>query len=155
MEFLFSFKLQVWVIKFEQNIHTWHWKDRGLLHFRRIFEWNLPGNEYFTLVTSSPHKWNCWVFFLCKLMARGKSYFTWEYFSLVFHCKCCTGIQLLAIMSYMAIKRTLSVIIPDFQNNAKPINEPLSLTKSLDLKNLNRPQPSSNDLCLNFKLACW
>ena len=41
-----------------------------------------------------------------------------------------------AIMSYMAIKLTLSVIIPDFQNNAKPISESLSFTRLLDLMDL-------------------
>ena len=41
-----------------------------------------------------------------------------------------------AIMSYMAIKLTLSVIIPDFQNNSKPISESLSFTRSLDLMDL-------------------
>ena len=35
-----------------------------------------------------------------------------------------------AIMSYMAIKPTLSVIIRDFQYNAKPNNESLSFTKN-------------------------
>ena len=70
MEFLFSFRLQVWFIEFEQNIYTWVWKDRGLLHYRRVFECYLPGNEkYITIVTSSPHWWNCWVSFLCKLMS--------------------------------------------------------------------------------------
>ena len=43
-----------------------------------------------------------------------------------------------AIMSYMAIKLTLSVIIPDFQNNAKPISESLSFTRSLDLMDLKK-----------------
>ena len=70
MKFLFSIKLQVWFIEFEQNIYTWVWKDRGLLHYRRVFECYLPGNEkYITIVTSSPHWWNCWVSFLCKLMS--------------------------------------------------------------------------------------
>ena len=70
MKFLFSIWLQVWFIEFEQNFHTWDWKDRGLLYYRRVFECNLPGNEkYFTIVTGSPHWWNCWVSFLCKLMS--------------------------------------------------------------------------------------